>query len=848
MKLVKGLIVFFLLLVLLGIGGVIGLYQWVKPDLPNVDSLKTVQLQVPLRIYSSDGKLISQFGEQRRLPLRYDEVPQELIDAVLATEDARFFDHFGIDPIGIIRAGIVLATTGQKQQGASTITMQVARNFFLSREKTYIRKIKEIFIALEIERLLTKEEILELYLNRSFLGNRAYGVGAAAQVYYGKELNQLSLPQFAMIAGLPQAPSTANPIRNPERAKARRNVVLGRMLSVGMITQAQHDEAIQAPVIARLHGESIELYAPYLAEMARDHMVALYGEEAAYSNGFNVYLTIDSNTQQLAEKAVLDNIFAYDMRHGYRGPEATLWQVGSTQSKSNSVSAQAISPTPWSHAQIVSHLERITGPRGLEPAVVLEVQGKQATIVGVNGIPETLDWDGIKWARAFRSDTSQGPAPKQASDVLRAGMQIWVRQADEQKRLAQIPDVASAFVALDPNDGAILALIGGYDFGQSQYNRVTQAKRQLGSNIKPFLYSAALDNGFTLATLINNVPITQWDRSQGTAWRPKNSPDVYTGPTRVRQGLAQSINVMAVRMIRDVGIDTFIEHAERFGFNPDELPRNESLSLGSASATPLENARGFAVFKNGGFLINPYFIKRIEDHNDMVIEQALPQIACESCYRALARQARETKAPLLPQCLWPKSLLAPRTLSEANAFLINQTLESVIWGGGNWNAGTGWSGTAWRASRLMKRHDIGGKTGTTNDAGDTWFSGYGPGIVATSWMGFDNYSRKLGYTSWDANGPQNQISASESGAKSAGPAWNHFMAAYLKDVPVETISPPLGIARARIDNATGKLSTRNDASSMYEYFIEGTVPTEMVDLRRTTSADGTEIREEDELF
>ncbi len=676
-KWLKRLFIAITVLGLLGIGALAGLYLWIAPTLPGVESLKTVQLQTPMRVYSADGLLMSQFGETRRIPLRYEEIPQPLIHAVLATEDARFFEHHGVDPIGVIRAAVVLITTGRKSQGASTITMQVARNFFLSREKTYIRKVKEIFLALEIERLLTKEEILELYLNRSFLGNRAYGVGAAAQVYYGRNVGELTLAEMAMIAGLPQAPSAANPIRNPERAMARRNVVLGRMLEVGYISRAEYDEARQAPVTARYHGAEIDLYAPYIAEMVRDYMVATYGEEAAYTSGFDIYTTVRSDQQHAAQRALLDNLFAYDTRHGYRGPETRLW--GEPLPEQNGTpSAEA-----WSAEQIQTHLKGVNRHRDLYPAVVLNVEEKQAEVMNAEGETLTLPWEGINWARAFISDTRQGNAPKSAAEVLTAGDQIWIRRHNDQWWLAQVPEVSSAFVAMDPEDGAIRALVGGYDFGQSQYNRVTQAKRQLGSNIKPFLYSSALENGFTLATLVNNAPINQWDRSQGTAWRPRNSPDVYTGPTRVRQGLAQSINVMAVRVIRDIGVDTFIDHATKFGFDRADLPRNESISLGSASVTPLENVRAFSVFANGGFLVDPYFIERIEDHNGNQIYAAQPRIACSSCKKALAAQASGADAELpefAQQCLWPAERLAPQIISEQNAFLIHETLKSVIWG------------------------------------------------------------------------------------------------------------------------------------------------------------------------
>lgn len=829
-KWLKRLLIALTVLGLLGIGALAGLYLWIAPTLPGVESLKTVQLQTPMRVYSADGLLMSQFGEKRRIPLRYEEIPQPLINAVLATEDARFFEHHGVDPIGVIRAAVVLVTTGRKSQGASTITMQVARNFFLSREKTYIRKVKEIFLALEIERLLTKEEILELYLNRSFLGNRAYGVGAAAQVYYGRDVSDLTLAEMAMIAGLPQAPSAANPIRNPERAMTRRNVVLGRMLDVGYITRAEFDEARQAPVTARYHGAEIDLYAPYIAEMVRDYMVATYGEEAAYTSGFNIYTTVRSDQQHAAQRALLDNLFAYDTRHGYRGPETRLW--GEPLPEQNGTpSAEA-----WTPEQIQAHLKGVNRHRDIHPAVVLNVEEKQAEVMNAEGETLTLPWEGINWAREFISDTRQGNAPKTAGEVLTPGDQIWIRRHDDHWWLTQVPEVSSAFVAMDPEDGAIRALVGGYDFGQSQYNRVTQAKRQLGSNIKPFLYSSALENGFTLSTLVNNAPINQWDRSQGTAWRPRNSPDVYTGPTRVRQGLAQSINVMAVRVIRDIGVGTFIDHAAKFGFDRADLPRNESISLGSASVTPLENVRAFSVFANGGFLVDPYFIERIEDHSGNQIFEAQPKIACLDCKTALAEQAAgadDNLPEFAQQCLWPADRLAPQIISEQNAFLIHETLKSVIWGGGDWSQGTGWNGTAWRAARLIKRHDIGGKTGTTNEARDTWFTGFAPDMVATAWVGFDDHGRQLGRTRWNPYGPQDQITAGESGAKTAGPAWNQFMHQVLQGVPEQGIVVPGGIVTARIDLASGKLSNRTDSSSRFEYFIDGTAPTELAEAVQT---------------
>ncbi|MCL1112068.1 PBP1A family penicillin-binding protein [Shewanella basaltis] len=842
MKWFKRLLIAFFSLSLLGVAAITAAYFYVLPDLPDVNSLKTVQLQTPLRIYSKDGKLISQFGEKRRIPVEYDDVPVQLINAVLDTEDARFFEHRGIDPIGIIRAATILITTGKKSQGASTITQQVARGFFLSNEKTYIRKIKEIFLALKIEKALTKKEILALYLNRSFLGNRAYGVGAAAQVYYGKELHQLTLPEMAMIAGLPQAPSAANPIRNPERAVARRNWVLSRMLEKRNITQAEYEEAINSPSTAKYHGAEIDLYAPYISEMARDYMIQKYGEEAAYTNGYNVYTTISSDLQLMAQESLRDNVFAYDQRHGYRGPAAELW-----------------TDTPLAKDAIINTLKRTPSMQGIIPAAVMNVSEQQAQVLTSEGNTITLEWKGLKWARKFISDKRQGLPPKQAAEILTAGQQVWIRHNGKHWQLSQIPVVSSATVSLDPHDGAIRTLVGGFSFSQSQFNRVTQAKRQLGSNIKPFIYAAALEKDYTLATLINNAPINKPDIRQGTAWRPKNSPDIYGGPTRLRVGLAQSINVMAVRAMRHAGLDNTINELVKFGFDPNDLPRNESLALGSPSVTPLQVATAFNVFANGGYLVEPYFIDHITDGYDNMIEQTIPAIACSKPQDTsapitdlddpFAAMAEELSQPVTKQaneintnnefdpmtlsaednvCSNPNARFAKQVISEQTSFLITEALKSVIWGGGDWSKGTGWNGTAWRAAKLIKRHDIAGKTGTTNESRDTWFTGYNPTLTATFWVGFDDHGRQLGRSSWMANGEPDQISGGEAGAKTAGPGWNDFMNKALAGTPEHPVIPPKGIVSARIDLATGKLTRKTDHTTEFEYFVEGTEPKEYV--------------------
>ncbi|KLV07492.1 penicillin-sensitive transpeptidase [Photobacterium aquae] len=828
MKFIKRLLIFAMICIILGVTTIFGFYLYVKPELPDVATLKHVELQTPMQVFSRDGKLISQFGEKRRIPLSLDQIPPQMIHAIIATEDSRYYEHPGIDPIGIARAAFVVATSGSARQGASTITQQLARNFFLSNEKKIMRKIKEIFIAIHIEQLLSKDEILELYLNKIYLGYRAYGVGAAAQVYFGKDVSQLTLSEIAIIAGLPKAPSTMNPIYSVDRATTRRNVVLGRMQAEGYISQAEYDQARNEPIIARYHGAEIELSAPYFAEQARAWMVDRYGEDA-YTSGMRVYTTVDPTMQRAAQQAAISNLLGYDQRHGYRGAVATLWKSGQPA---------------WDMARIDAHLDKQPSYGDLTPAVVTDVEGKTATVIAKGGERQTLDWDGMKWARKFITDKRQGPAPKKASDILAAGQQIWIQHKGEQWALSQVPDANTAFVAVSPQDGAVKAMVGGFNFIHSKFNRATQSIRQVGSAIKPFIYSAALDNGMTLATLVNDAPINRWDQSMGTAWRPKNSPPTYNGPTRLRQGLAQSKNVMAVRVLQSVGLDETINYLTRFGFKKKDLPRAEPLALGAGSLTPLEVAQGFAVFANGGYYVQPYFIARVEDPYGNVVYQANPNIACNSeCQKERGHSKSTGFTPssvvandiaISEESLDASDLAqqgqtvhyAPQVISEQNAFLVREMLESNIWGGGDWRHGSGWNGTGWRAQTL-KRHDIGGKTGTTNDSKDAWYSGFGPNIVATAWVGFDNHSRNLGKTSWNNNLGKDQTSGAEAGAKTAQPAWIAFMDKALEDVPVQRKVLPADIIKVRIDRESGKLTNSTDFTSMFEYFEQGTEPTEM---------------------
>nr|WP_274523199.1 MULTISPECIES: peptidoglycan glycosyltransferase/peptidoglycan DD-transpeptidase MrcA [Providencia] len=816
-KFVKYFFILVFCCIFLGTASIYGMYKYVEGELPDVATMKDIRLQVPMQVYSADNELIAQYGEKRRIPLPLAEIPPLMIKAFIATEDSRFYDHHGIDPIGIFRAITVMASSGHASQGASTITQQLARNFYLSPEKTLMRKVKEAFLAIRIEQIFTKDEIMELYLNKIYLGNRAYGVGAAAYVYFGKTVDELTLSEIAMIAGLPKAPSTFNPLYSYDRAVNRRNVVLSRMFEEKYITQDQYEQAKNEKIVASYHAPKIDFSAPYLAEMARQTLFDKYGEDA-YTDGYKVYTTVIRKDQEAATTAVRNNLIDYDTRHGYRGPAEVLWKQNETA---------------WTAEQIVEKLKKMPVYGPLMPAVVTSATASEAQVMLADGSQIPITMTGVRWARKFISDTQQGAAPRAVNAVMQVGEQIWVRKVKDNWWLGQVPDVNAAFVALNPNDGAIIALVGGFDFNMSEFNRVTQSLRQVGSNIKPFLYTAAMDKGLTLSSLLNDVPISRWDAGAGSDWRPKNSPPRYDGPIRLRQGLGQSKNVVMVRAMRAMGVDYAADYLTRFGFPAENINRTEALALGAPSFTPMQMVRGYAVMVNGGYLIDPYYISKIENHNDEVIFEANPKIACPDCTdipviygdteRTIASKGIDDESteevtqsgddaviqePTME--LTTASNLggnsgdqyAPHVINTPLAFLIRDAMMTNIYGE------PGWSGTGWRAARdLGGRRDIGGKTGTTNSSKDAWFSGYGPDVVASAWIGFDDNRRTLG--------------RGEAGAKSAQPMWDDFMKSILDGVPVKTMKPPKGVISVSIDSRTGKLG-----SSRREYFIEGTEPKE----------------------
>jgi penicillin-binding protein 1A len=754
------------------------IYLFLAPDLPDTTTLNDTQLQVPLRIFSAEGSLMAEFGEKRRIPLEHNEIPEQLIQAVLASEDARFFEHHGVDYKGILRAVYSLATTGVKAQGGSTITMQVARNFFLTREKTYLRKLNEIILSLQIEQSLSKNEILTLYLNKIYLGNRAYGVGAAANVYYGKSIEELNLPQFAMIAGLPKAPSAFNPIANPERALLRRDYVLRRMWEVGYISQQDYLTAIQAPITASYHRRGIEVYAPYVAEMIRTQLIEQYGEEV-YDIGLNVYTTIKAKHQLAANKALQSALLDYDKRHGYRG---VLKHISFDET-----------PNQETFEQALTTFDTI-GP--LSPGIVSSVESSVGEVyIKSVGITE-LKLASMTWASKQLSTNSRGKNPRKVTDVLSVGDIIYLTQdQDGQWSLAQLPQVEGALIAVSPHDGAITALNGGFEYFQNKFNRVTQSRRQPGSGFKPFIYSAALEKGYTAASIINDAPVVLDDASLENEWRPQNYSQKFYGPTRLREGLIHSRNLVSIRLLRDITPDYAIEYAGKFGFDTEQMPHNLSLALGSGSAAPWDMARAYSAIANGGYRIEPYVIQRIEDANGKILMQAEPATACEACLITLDNQELEADY----NSLAPKP--AERIMTPQNNYIMNSMMRDVV------RYGTG------RKALALGRNDLAGKTGTTNNQVDAWFNGFHPELVAISWVGFDS-PKTLGHY--------------ETGGRAALPMWIDFMSVALDDVPESPLIEPVGMITVKIDPYTGLLASPDSRGAIDETFRTEDVPTHMV--------------------
>jgi penicillin-binding protein 1A len=737
-------------LLTLGLAGGAALIYVTLPSLPSTEGLGEVQFQEPLRVYSADGDLMAEFGVQRRRPVVFDKVPPLLVKAFLATEDSRFFEHRGVDVMGLARAALSLARTGSKSQGGSTITMQVARNFFLTPEKTVKRKFSELLLALQVEQRLSKEQILELYLNKIFFGHRAYGVTAAADLYYDKALDDLTLPEMAMLAGLPKAPSSNNPLTNPDRALERRNYVLRRMQELDYITAAEYEAAVAAPDEAKLHQRDVGLQAGYIAEMVRQEMIRRYGDEA-YARGFLVTTTVESWLQRSAQDALRVSLLDYDRRHGYRGPEGRVDVAGA------------------SDEELDGYLDGITELPLLTAGVVTEAGPKGATVYIGGGRRVKLGLKQVAWAKRFVNENAVGRAPAKVGDAVSAGDLVRVGQnAEGVWYLRQAPGVTGALVSLSPEDGAIGALVGGYVFGDSKFNRAVDARRQPGSSFKPFVYAAALEKGWTPASLVRDEPI-QVSLGHGEIWEPENFDHKTMGPIRIRTAIALSRNLAAVNMLQSVELSYATQFATRFGFDLGQLPLGLSMVLGTAEVSPLQMAKAYAVFANGGFRIEPYLIQRIETTAGELVFEAQSPHACSDCwFRYEQTPARTQGLASAPQA---ERVLDPRLVYEMNSML-----QGVVA-----------NGTATRA-KALNRTDIAGKTGTTNDVRDSWFCGYQKDFVAVAWMGFDDFSR---------------LGKSETGGHAGLGMWMDFMKDALKDKPNAVLPVPEGMVTINVDKARG---------------------------------------------
>ncbi len=798
------------LVAFLGVYALACAYVYLVPTLPSTDAMRNAELQVPLRVFTRSGELIAQIGEQRRTPVTYAEIPDLIKHAFVAAEDERFFEHHGIDYFGVIRAAVIDVISGRKTQGASTITMQAARNMFLSLDKTARRKLQETFVTYRMEHEFTKQEIFGLYLNVIFFGQRSYGVAAAAEAFFGKPLDKLDVAEAATLAGVPKAPSSYNPIVNPEAATARRAYVLRRMRELGYIDAATAEAANKEPMRARAHAPLFDVEAPYVAEMARLELRQRFGPSAETA-GYKVYTTLDGRLQAAAVRAVRIGLIEYDRRHGWRGPAGHV-------------------EIPAGAAPDFDDLvDEYASIGDLSPAIVTSVEerGVHAYVKTIG--PVSIDWDGLSWARKAQPNEAVGPPPTRAAQVLKKGDVVYV-VADQagHAQLAQVPEAQSALVALDPNDGSIVALVGGFDYFTNKYNRVIQARRLPGSGFKPFLYSAALERGITPASVFLDAPIVLEGSGAEEAWRPENDSRQFGGPTRLREALVHSRNLVSIRVLKEVGIANAIDYISHFGFDPKTMPHDLTLALGTLEVTPLELASGYAVFANGGYRVQPYFIDRIEDAARQVVWRAAPRMVCRQCDEGAAAPQTGAAAPLkvanpapapatlpgsdprqsaaagdaagetrgAPAAL-PAAQIAPRVITAQNAYLMTDMMSDVI------RHGTG------RRALALGREDIAGKTGTTNKAVDTWFNGFTDNLVATVWVGFDQ-ERPLG--------------ESEEGARTALPIWISFMREALRGVPEERRAMPEGIVTLRISPQTGELVSDENPAGMTEIFMASHLP------------------------
>ena len=819
-----------------------GIFLYLDPQIPRAESYRNVQLETPLRIFSADGGLLAEFGERRVVPVTLEEVPAQFVNALLDTEDKRFYEHSGIDFISLANDSLALlgslATGGGITAGASTITMQLARNISFSLDRQFLRKFKEMLLALKIEQELTKDEILELYINMAPFGKRAYGAQAASLTYYGKTLDELNLPQLAMLAGIPQRPSAANPINGPEAALKRRNVVLLRMFDQGSISEQEYQQAVAAPISARLFARELDVPSPYIAEWVRQQVAPLLPD--LYSGGYQVFTTIDMNMQQAAQSALREGLTSYDEKHGYRGPEGTLTEAGmeSVADQADALAAlltrdqvepATIAPEVTALAEAIGgELDEIDDFAGLEAAIVLSVNDTHALVMRRSGEPVTLAMADALWARPYIDVDLRGPMPDTFSELLKAGDVIRIRfqeaaAEEEQPRwvLAQLAEVQGALIAMDHNDGAVRAMVGGYDFYRNQFNHATQAARQPGSGFKPFVYSAALQAGVTPADIFLDAPLVFDDANLESEYRPDNDNNEYNGPTRLREALYRSINLVSMRVLLKIGAGTVLDHAARFGFDTSTFPRNTQLAIGGGTmaVTPLDMARAYAVLANGGYMIEPYAVTAVEDaEGNLVYRPNHPQV-CKPCEEEMdeaeldpalepepvsleelladAPAAEPLPDPLLDPTVPLPVIPAERVIDERNVFIMHSMLQDVI------RRGTG------RAAMRLQRNDLAGKTGTTNDAADTWFNGFSSNLVATVWVGFSDHA-PLGATAYGSNTPL--------------PIWTDFMEHALAGTDEVLPQQPPGVVTVKVDADTGERAPAASSNAIFEYFLQEHTP------------------------
>ena len=785
-----------------------GVYLYLDPQVPKAESYRHVKLETPLRVYSSDAALIAEFGERRLIPVTLEDVPEHFVNALLDTEDKRFYQHSGVDYISLVNDTLELLMAREIRSGASTITMQLARNISFSLEQTFIRKFKEMLLALKIEQELSKEEILQLYINVVPFGKRAYGAQAAALTYYGKPLKDLSLTQLAMLAGIPQAPSAGNPINGPERALRRRNLVLDRMRSQGSISQQAYDEAVTAPITARLHARDLDVAAPFAAEWVRSELIGRYAD--LYSGGYEVHTTIKAPLQEVATQALRSGLLTYDRRHGYRGAEARLspdatdptqldkGNEATNQPPLEDIAAAGVADAQTLRAHWLQSLSNTRNYGGLQPAVVVGVEEDTARLLLKDGSQIALPMQAMAWARRYLDVDSVGPAPSTPDDVVDLGDLVRLRESDYGLELSQLPTIQGALVSLNPQTGAVLAMSGGFDFSMNQYNHAMQAARQPGSGFKPFVYSAALAAGVTPASIYMDAPLVFDDRNLEAQYRPDNDNNAYNGPTRLREALYRSINLVSIRVLLDITAPAILNHAQAFGFDASTFPRNTQLAIGGGTmaVTPLDMAAAYAVFANGGWRVKPNIIQRVVDINgEVVFEPRYPKV-CDPCERSEPQTQVEPtdlaaigeQTPVIP---------AVRVLDERNAYVMHTMLADVI------RRGTG------TRARALKRADLAGKTGTTNDAADTWFNGYGADVVTTVWVGFPNH-QPLGEREYGSNTPL--------------PIWIDYMAAALADSPERLSTQPTGVVSLKIDPVTGQLAKPGQRNAIFEYFLSEFTP------------------------